>query len=449
MKPLPALILFHAVTFAGGASPVGELFIDEQFGYAQLPEVVFREDAPVAGGVRDLMLRVYVPSGEGVPAVRPAFLGCPGGSFSGQYFDAATCQRWAKRGYVVFSMAPRSRHLDNPPPTLDLGAAFLAELEAGISRIGFPGPSMVDAAGCQFSDVMMALAFIRDHAAAYGVDPSRIVMAGTSSGNVTMNNALYCSDEMGFGTLPARAGAMHAGAMAPPAQTYVQPGGAPLFIIHGTADGAVPIVEAAAMHDTLTELGIGTEFHPLPGVGHDTIPALTDPAFSVDGDLLITRQARFFAQHLALNSIASGPQADYAGWITHRAVPGAQQAAGFDPDHDGADNLTEYAAGTEPAVAASFTAPAATVRGGRFGLRFQRVPGRADITLAVQAADSPAGPWTSLAASTNGAATVPLLAGTGVQELPAGEVIAVTVVHPEPIAGPASRRFLRLAISTP
>ena len=78
-----------------------------------------------------------------------------------------------------------------------------------------------------------------------------------------------------------------------------------------------------------------------------------------------------------------------------------------DPDGDGLVNLAEYALNLSPT--APSLPPAVTrfvyAEGERLRMFFTRDPARNDVTLEVQAADSPAGPWTSVAASVLGGVT--------------------------------------------
>ncbi len=78
-----------------------------------------------------------------------------------------------------------------------------------------------------------------------------------------------------------------------------------------------------------------------------------------------------------------------------------------DTDHDGAKNLTEYATVKDPTVPNGPAASAPILKaygdGTRLALFVTRDPARNDVTIEVQAASSPAGPWTTVASSVNGA----------------------------------------------
>lgn len=77
------------------------------------------------------------------------------------------------------------------------------------------------------------------------------------------------------------------------------------------------------------------------------------------------------------------------------------------PAGDGLPNLLKYALSMDPATAG--TAPQPTLKDysgtQHLSLTFQRDPAKTDVTYEVQTADSPTGPWTTVATSTGGAAT--------------------------------------------
>ena len=74
---------------------------------------------------------------------------------------------------------------------------------------------------------------------------------------------------------------------------------------------------------------------------------------------------------------------------------------------DGLSNLTKYGLVIPPGGSGVHLLPAPQVvsysDGKRLAMAFYRDPSRNDITLEVQAADTPEGPWTTVATSVNGA----------------------------------------------
>ena len=122
-----------------------------------------------------------------------------------------------------------------------------------------------------------------------------------------------------------------------------------------------------------------------------------------------------------------------------------------DPNGNGIINLVEYALGGDPSGGTTGTtilpkpgrSPANTLQ-----IRFTRYQDRSDLTLTVQASDSPAA-WTDLARSTAGAPFVLLAPGATATETGTGNTRQVTVTDLYPVTDPAHpRRFMRLKITT-
>lgn len=122
-----------------------------------------------------------------------------------------------------------------------------------------------------------------------------------------------------------------------------------------------------------------------------------------------------------------------------------------DANNNGINNLLEYALGgdyTAPTTAIPLVhpKPQMDLTISRLQLAFNRYLARTDLTLAVQGATSPTGPWTDLARSSGGNAFTSLVSGTGISEIGSGDTREVTVTDPH--TGP--RRFMQLQVeSTP
>ena len=129
-------------------------------------------------------------------------------------------------------------------------------------------------------------------------------------------------------------------------------------------------------------------------------------------------------------------------------VDSGASGSSADPDADGLPNLLEYALGGDPTTAIPLVHPRPDfdLATSRLQLAFNRYLARTDLTLTVQAADSPAGPWIDIARSTGGNAFTALVTGTGIAETGTGDARQVTVT--DPTSG--TRRFIRLKVdSTP
>jgi len=77
------------------------------------------------------------------------------------------------------------------------------------------------------------------------------------------------------------------------------------------------------------------------------------------------------------------------------------------PDHDGITNLVKYALVLTPGTSGTGIPSTGEMRtyaeGQRLALVFNRDPGRNDVTIHVEVANNPSGPWIEVAASTHGA----------------------------------------------
>ncbi len=115
------------------------------------------------------------------------------------------------------------------------------------------------------------------------------------------------------------------------------------------------------------------------------------------------------------------------------------------PDADALINLLEYALGGVPLVSSASPLPTSSIVGGRLTLTFTRVVANTDLTLTAQGGDAPAGPWTDLATSVNGAAFT-AQAGS-VTETGTGATRTVQVRDQYLLTDAAHpRRFLRLRV---
>lgn len=108
--------------------------------------------------------------------------------------------------------------------------------------------------------------------------------------------------------------------------------------------------------------------------------------------------------------------------------------------------IWEYLHGTDP-IAASSNPVKALRNGNRLAITFPRDIAANDLTVNVQAADSPAGPWGDIARSVNGAEFVSVAEGATAVETGTGSLRSVEVRDIHAISDPLHpRRFLRLVV---
>lgn len=161
----------------------------------------------------------------------------------------------------------------------------------------------------QVDDVRSAIAWVREHGAAYSIDASRIVLWGESAG-ATIAALIALEPEAGFvgvvdwygptdlfameerlapderessresEWLGGTAAELPEAARAASPVEQVRSGSAPFLIAHGTADVAVPVTQSEELADALRAAGVSVEFTTVPGAGHmwggvaDTAPLL-------------------------------------------------------------------------------------------------------------------------------------------------------------------------------
>ena len=171
----------------------------------------------LSGTTVSLKLDKYVPTGDTVTG-RPAVVWIHGGSFccgdktSSEIVDEATT--FAKKGYVTVSINYR--------------------LEPGGCTGSAPPGTCLGAIREATEDAQTAVRFVRANASAWGVDPQRIAVGGTSAGAIT---ALH----VGYATAEAPASAVRAAVSLSGANLTgsIGAGDAPALLFHGTTDPLV------------------------------------------------------------------------------------------------------------------------------------------------------------------------------------------------------------------
>jgi acetyl esterase/lipase len=151
------------------------------------------------------------------------------------------------------------------------------------------------------ADTRRAVRFIRQHAGEYGVDRNRIGAFGLSAGghlalllgttadagDPSASDAVLRessrvaavvayfppTDLSRWGTPQIRQAFPAARLTDAEAAEYspirfVSPGAAPSLIVHGDADGTVPVVEGETMHAALAKAGVPASFIRIEGAGH-------------------------------------------------------------------------------------------------------------------------------------------------------------------------------------
>jgi acetyl esterase/lipase len=260
-------------------------FVDAQYDVVVQQGITYatgevRQPAP---GEKALLLDLYRPSIAGAPALRPGVVIVHGGGFSGGSKTsepvADLARRLAELGYVAVSI--EYRLMGDDPPTEDLAT-------------NPDDPQRVAAAAARV-DAALAVRWLRDHAADYGVDPDRIGIAGYSAGAVTAIGVAYW--EPGVMHADVRAVFALSGGL-PGSETRIEAGEPPLLLVHGGDDSARAAQEAVASR--AAEVGLVHEMHQLPGIDHQEAKNLDNPLGS---GTVWEKVSSFFFEHLDLGSL--------------------------------------------------------------------------------------------------------------------------------------------------
>lgn len=195
-------------------------------------------------GEEELKLDIYMPDEENA-ASRPAvILLHSGGMTKGDKKDDVLIQNLAedlaKMGYVTFNV------------------------NYSLSGVEESYAYAVDKGSI---DITAAFHWIEEHAAAYGVDKTRIAVAGYSAGASLAINTCY-SDLQGYdidtqailGVIDMSGGNTFYG-------NNVR-GDAPCLIIHGDADTTVPYEGSEVFQEILNDAGVENELYRLEGMNH-------------------------------------------------------------------------------------------------------------------------------------------------------------------------------------
>ena len=243
-------------------------------------------------GYRPLLLDLHVPVGDGL---FPVVVWIHGGAFL-----------FGDRRYL--------------PSTLEPDSVFDAFVAAGIACATIDYRLSGEATyPAQLEDVLLAIDYLREHAAELGVDGERLGLSGESAGGMLASLAgligarisaiapWYApSDMAGSSEEPegrdGEPGVMerlmggtfqdlpdlwaHASAV-----THVSASSPPFLLIHGDEDAMVPVGQSESLHRALTAAGATSTLRIVPGADH---------CFERYDDIagLIAETVVFFAEHL-------------------------------------------------------------------------------------------------------------------------------------------------------
>jgi predicted esterase len=221
-------------------------------------DVQYASAAGRSGAVEALKLDVYRPQGD-TQTERPALVFVHGGGYSGGDKGSGPSAQLAASfptlGYVTFSINYRLM----APPGGCTGAT------AGSNEC-------IVAAVTAITDAQAAVRWVRTHASEYGVDPSRIGIAGESAGGITATGVgLYAENPNNDGedtTVTATVGGFFSISGGLPGGTFASADDAPGVLVSGTADGIVPYQWSVDTANALNAAGRLGLLQTIDGAGH-------------------------------------------------------------------------------------------------------------------------------------------------------------------------------------
>jgi acetyl esterase/lipase len=222
-----------------------------------------------------LKLDVYRPVGD-TNSSRPALIWVHGGGFSGGDKSAGPsaelAQTFAKLGYVGISINYR------------LLAPSGCNGGSGLST------TCVNAAFAAVADSQAAVRYVRQNAAAYGIDPTRIGIGGESAGAIASTGVGLYPENPGAGGNSAvsdKVGGFYSISGGLPGGLFASPGDAPGVLIHGDADPVVPFSWSVQTAGAMLNSGVAAFLEQLPGAGHV-------PFFPPFKDQIVSQAEYFF-----------------------------------------------------------------------------------------------------------------------------------------------------------
>ena len=215
-------------------------------------DVVYGHATDYLGRNVGLKLDAYVPRGDATTN-RPAIVWVHGGGLSGgnklmpEIVDESTV--FAQKGFVSVAIDYRLN-----TPICDTAPNAACDVVMGDAQ----------------HDAQAAVRFLRANAATYGVDATKIAIAGTSAGAITALNVAYNPGDVGTSGNPGFASDVGAAISLSGSLQLGAPdvGEPPSLLFHGTADSQVPYAWAQATQLSALTAGVLCTMTSWQGAGH-------------------------------------------------------------------------------------------------------------------------------------------------------------------------------------
>jgi acetyl esterase/lipase len=209
----------------------------------------------VVSNVIDPTLTTYRP--EPGQSNGSAVVICPGGGFHALSIDSEgieVARRLVARGMTAFVLKYRLVACYTADPGAEMMAKSAPEMDGACAPVI---PLAV-------ADGLAAMAYVRAHAAEYGVDPERVGILGFSAGGTVAASVAYNYEAT---SRPAFVGAIYLGFVR--AITTAVPADAPpLFALAATDDQLGLAPDSVALYTAWTGAGTSAELHLYAAGGH-------------------------------------------------------------------------------------------------------------------------------------------------------------------------------------
>lgn len=224
--------------------------------------VVYKTTTNAAGEKVELMMHIFEPPGHKASDKTPAIAFFFGGGWNGgspQLFYGH-CAYFASRGMVAFAPDYRvkSRQKTSPYECVTDGKSALRWLRGNAATLGIDPNRIVAAGSSAGAHVAASTTLIP------GLDDKGDDLTVSSAANaLVLYNPVIDTSAQGYGN--ARLGERWE-EISP--QHHVRPGLPPTIVVHGTADKTVPYANAVAFEKAMKDAGNQCELVTIKGEGH-------------------------------------------------------------------------------------------------------------------------------------------------------------------------------------